>query len=384
MRTIKHNTKIMIFWKPVMKNGIIQTQEKKILPFYIGVLKEYNFLSFVNEEHIAMMQQNLIFPCICLTSECWDLFETFGKSMTESPYYKIVNLFSKYNIPEKNLHWMVNDFNIEKQVGDLRAKGLKIQSKFFHINAFIIQLIQMNDNISWEIEKLCNKIEYHYLSLGAGHPRHHRYAVTFLLKQKDLLKFGRVSCCDYKNFKFEVTNSTQTSKDIDTDTYIKKFGATQEDVDSFKKILPLAIDNELDTRDIEYNRKNLYDKTFLSVVNESHHTNHEKTFITEKTYNTILQCRPFVINGDRHSLKCLRSIGFQTFSEWFDESYDDAPNDWIRIEKIIKIVQKISSFSTNECSSLYEKMIPVIEHNFNLLVHLGKNEMSRIEKNIDK
>ena len=42
----------------------------------------------------------------------------------------------------------------------------------------------------------------------------------------------------------------------------------------------------------------------------------------ERVCRAILLRRPFIILGNRHTLKLLHSLGFKTFPTLFDESYD--------------------------------------------------------------
>ena len=48
-------------------------------------------------------------------------------------------------------------------------------------------------------------------------------------------------------------------------------------------------------------------------------------------------CKPFVINGDKGTLKYLHSIGFKTFDKWWDESYDEIKDGWERFDAILKL-----------------------------------------------
>lgn len=354
---------------------------KKLLPFFIGnPFRDINFLSFVSLENLESMQQGAIFPCICITSESWNLFETFGKRKSHCAYYQIVDMFSKYNIPESHIHWLLNDCKIHEKIKTLKNNSWIINSKFYHINAFVSQIGKLVNSPTPLFDK---EISYHYLSLAEGKPRHHRYALTCLLDYYDLLKYGRVSCSSYDNFYYIWTNTTQTEKNIDTDRYIKKFGLTQNDIERFKTKLPMQIDGLNNTNNFIYDQKTLYDKTFLSIVNETHQPSDDNIFITEKTYKAILHCKPFVINGDRHSLKYLKSLGFKTFSLWIDESYDESQNDWEKINKIIKIIQILSSLSIQQCYNLYKDMLPVLEYNYNLLKTLGLKELKSVSEQID-
>jgi hypothetical protein len=73
---------------------------------------------------------------------------------------------------------------------------------------------------------------------------------------------------------------------------------------------------------------------------------------------------PFVIVGTRGSLEYLRSYGFHTFGDIWDESYDQADDD-VRIEKIAKLLKHLDELSTAEKQKVFESAHEVIAHNWN-------------------
>jgi len=73
---------------------------------------------------------------------------------------------------------------------------------------------------------------------------------------------------------------------------------------------------------------------------------------------------PFVIVGTRGSLEYLRSYGFRTFGDIWDESYDDA-NDGVRIEKIAKLLKDLDDLSADQKQKTFESARDIIEHNWN-------------------
>jgi hypothetical protein len=61
--------------------------------------------------------------------------------------------------------------------------------------------------------------------------------------------------------------------------------------------------------------------------------------LTEKTFKPIAMGMPFVIVGTQGSLRYLRSYGFKTFGDLWDESYDDKSDYTTRIDKLVDIIQ---------------------------------------------
>lgn len=71
-------------------------------------------------------------------------------------------------------------------------------------------------------------------------------------------------------------------------------------------------------------RPEWYDSCSMSLVLESSVENNgfNRPLISEKTFKPIAFWHPFVVCGDRHSLKYLRQLGFETFDNLFNETYD--------------------------------------------------------------
>jgi hypothetical protein len=82
-----------------------------------------------------------------------------------------------------------------------------------------------------------------------------------------------------------------------------------------------------------------------------------------------------MINGDKGNLKMLHRLGFRTFPELFNESYDDYNSMFDRHQLL---VENIRSYSNNY-SQFMDKVAgfqSVIEHNYNLLMTPGSLERS--------
>jgi len=71
----------------------------------------------------------------------------------------------------------------------------------------------------------------------------------------------------------------------------------------------------------------------------------DNLFFSEKTYKAIACQHPFVLMSTYHSLSYLRSQGFETFPELFDENYDNEP---VFDNRIIKICNTIKDFQSND------------------------------------
>ena len=75
------------------------------------------------------------------------------------------------------------------------------------------------------------------------------------------------------------------------------------------------------------NNLEIYERSQLTVVTESHFNQTGGLFITEKTFRPLLVGHPFMILGQKGSLEKLRSWGFETDFDGIDQSYDCIEDD---------------------------------------------------------
>lgn len=87
------------------------------------------------------------------------------------------------------------------------------------------------------------------------------------------------------------------------------------------------------------------------------------SMISEKTFFAMLNLHPFLIVGEPYSLERLREYGYQTFSNWWDESYDRLEDTALRLERLANLVEHLSTISTAEWKKMTMEMLPVLKHN---------------------
>jgi hypothetical protein len=86
-----------------------------------------------------------------------------------------------------------------------------------------------------------------------------------------------------------------------------------------------------------------YNATEFEIVLETLFDD-QRHHLTEKTLRPIACNQPFILASSAGSLKYLRSYGFQTFSDIFDESYDLIQDPMDRMNKIIETMKEISQW----------------------------------------
>ena len=83
-----------------------------------------------------------------------------------------------------------------------------------------------------------------------------------------------------------------------------------------------------------------YNDTKFSLVSETNDVTNE-VFMTEKIWKPIIAGHMFVVHGNPLYLQKLRELGFKTFNNYFDESYDLEENKNTRIDKIVKLCNEL-------------------------------------------
>ena len=134
-----------------------------------------------------------------------------------------------------------------------------------------------------------------------------------------------------------------------------------------------------DVEDIEENNQattlNLkaHLETFVNIVTE---TSHEENaiFFTEKTFKPIMSAQPFIMVSSPFTLKKLHEHGFKTFSDFWDESYDEETDFTRRMEKIVEVMYEIASWDLEKCKKVYLKMEKILKHNVETLMNTSDLE----------
>ncbi len=90
----------------------------------------------------------------------------------------------------------------------------------------------------------------------------------------------------------------------------------------------------------------------------------KRLHITEKTFKAIALEMPFVLVAPVGSLEYMRSYGFKTFGDVFDESYDLETDDIKRIEKVTKLLKDLDNLSPKERLDVHRRCLPAVIHNY--------------------
>lgn len=110
----------------------------------------------------------------------------------------------------------------------------------------------------------------------------------------------------------------------------------------------------------------IYNDTYVEFCVEAYMMDNQLSSYTnqttEKSFRPILLQKPFVIAGHKGSLQYLKDLGYKTFSNVWDESYDSMEeND--RLNSLLKLYEKFLHASGSEMQEICYKTIDILEHN---------------------
>jgi|694.fasta_scaffold59836_2 hypothetical protein len=108
----------------------------------------------------------------------------------------------------------------------------------------------------------------------------------------------------------------------------------------------------------------VYNQTHYSLVAETNFSN-SYNFYTEKVVKPILAGRLFVAFAGQGYLEFLRELGFRTFNNVIDESYDQEPNDITRWTMAMNQLELLCSLDSDQ---VLEQIKEIVDHNQRLML----------------
>lgn len=135
--------------------------------------------------------------------------------------------------------------------------------------------------------------------------------------------------------------------------------------------------------------RSMFRRTWFSFINETHtnlyfniHELKNDVFLSEKTTKSLFYKHPFVLFCAPGALDVLKDMGFKTFDNIIDESYDKITDPLHRLEACVTEAQKLCKYSHTEWCDIHTKIIDQIEHNSDLITH-GNFKLFNFDKPLE-
>jgi hypothetical protein len=160
---------------------------------------------------------------------------------------------------------------------------------------------------------------------------------------------------------------------------INQLGITEEYIDKIQATLPLKIDEFVGPHIMAGLFSGVdpyYQTSLISVVTETNFENND-IFNTEKIFKPMVHRHPFILVGPYKTLEYLKEMGYKTFSDFWDESYDDIENPTERLLKIVAICKDIQSWDDTKRKQFFYKSMIITNHNYDLLTSQYPDKMRK-------
>lgn len=120
----------------------------------------------------------------------------------------------------------------------------------------------------------------------------------------------------------------------------------------------------------------------MQIVLETDMFSSGSGFLSEKTFKPILFRQPFCIFGHSGSLSYLRILGYESYPEIIDESYDNCEDPKLRFQKLLNEIKRLCRLNEKDFIDLLNQpsVIEKARHNQNLF--LKRNERLDMMKSL--
>lgn len=108
----------------------------------------------------------------------------------------------------------------------------------------------------------------------------------------------------------------------------------------------------------------IYQKTAYSLITETQNEN-EFSFFTEKIIKPMMAKRLFVVVSGQYYLRNLKKLGFKTFENVIDESYDNEPDPGRRAHLVLEQVNRLQGLDQVKVS---QEISSTVEHNYRVIM----------------
>jgi hypothetical protein len=165
--------------------------------------------------------------------------------------------------------------------------------------------------------------------------------------------------------------------------FCKPYQSNLYEFDFYLKKIPIELDTNGSFNFRTHNtfKKDLFLDSCIHLVTETSF-HHNELFISEKIMKPILNYQPFIVLGPAYYLKELKKFGFKTFSDLWDESYDEIQNPSDRYFKLSELILHLNKKSIDELNKLYQELKEICIFNRNHFYSLNIDSFDEYLNNL--
>ena len=323
------------FWKNMSMEALIDAQQRNAIIFI-----DYGQENFVEKESYINLHE-----CLRLSG---------------IPKEQVILAFNSFNAKEIYESW----FTEEERRLEVKNWPYVMSASSWHYNQ--ISYPARLDIDTFKSTKDIHRQNHFLFKIRNGRP--HRKALLYKLASDNLLNKGDWSCLTNFRIKdWEVEGFNEKYQwNLDT-ALIEQIVKLPKTLESEQGVTHSDVSAWTDQHSEAHKNSYFYICTEMFV-------NKEYKSLTEKVFKPIANFQPFFFVAYSGALELLRSLGFSTFHPFIDESYDNEPDEAIRMNMIVKEINRLCSMSKEQIHEWYWQMEDILMHNHNHLLESYKHE----------
>lgn len=218
-----------------------------------------------------------------------------------------------------------------------------------------------------ELKELNYKVELKSKMFLQFNRRYREQRLLFLMElyKRDLLKDFHISFSETQPEGNDTFHRSATELN-----HKHNIGLTVNQIDELSSKLPLVLDtpdfSKFPMESSVSDTIKFYSDSLIHVIAETNfYTN--IIHITEKTMKPIMYKQPFIFVGPARSIKYLKDLGFKTFSDLWDESYDDEEDHNKRMNMVLDLLERLNNLSDKDKLNISRICSSIVNYNYNLM-----------------
>ena len=244
---------------------------------------------------------------------------------------------------------------------------------YFKKNGLIDRLVWRSNGLNPQFK---SEVKFEPISFWLGRNIEHSMDITPRRFDYNFLSLYR----GFKQIREDFHNFLQESEILQKTLY--SYNSEYEVAPHWTNDYMVSLDDKSVTAPMLMKPGPYYLNTFCSIVYEAL-WNEKVVFPTEKLNKCLMVGHPFIIVSVPRYLANIKKIGFKTFDRWWDESYDNEIDEFMRFKKLKETVTEISNWDLKKCEEVYLEMIPILAHNQRLLQELADFKISNTYNLLD-
>jgi len=190
---------------------------------------------------------------------------------------------------------------------------------------------------------------------------------------------------DYKMFLCLNRYDPNGHKTIFVDEIIKRNLLSNFNISLKSRNLNYDVNLETETSDLHEVEDFFSYDNLIFIVTESNFQDLSFRNISEKTWKPIMLKMPFIIVGDKGTLKTLKHLGYKTFSHMWNEDYDDCDSKE-RMAKVCQIVSDLSSMGKEKVKKLIIDNKDILDYNYKHFINRKAEEefLDHVQNNLER